>query len=886
MDFVQHSFCTALDKELTLQVLELNRIPAVRLVDIKNSPFPVIGRMHGHQQGSDIVVVTNADQAREEGFDYFTRMYVIESEYRVEVEGLTVTKIEEAFPEEVMWNEFPIRSASYGWVFREVDIESVSKEWLDLCVRALYITGLTHGVVKIGKLVSGAPIIIDINPTDKAYQAPAYVPSHSFTMGADVEFMMDYQGQMIPASRFFPNDGGVGCDERQIERDSGDYALVEMRPDASPSPKKLFENIRQLLVEASEKVPYRDIEFRSGSMPFSGYQCGGHLHFGLPISLQLLRVLDQYLALPVGMIEDSRTAKRRRRTKHGGLGRYRIKPYGFEYISLSSWIAEPEITLAILCLAKICANHYYELPADLLFQPLIQRAYYRGNRLCLRQIWPILKDRLVKTASYPHYEKELAPLFIRIEEGKLWQESSDMRDTWDLPRTDQAYDPGMVIHLSRKIRKQFTLTTGQTYFIRAGKNVTQATISSHPYAFRDPDAVQISKPLRDLLGIPEWWKPRIFTQDGAISLGPVIGVMANSPFGRQETYFHNLNKLGTEKNMLVYYFEPNDIDWHNMTIKGISHQGPGVFPFPDVIYDRYFLGPYRKNYNIDEVRLKLMTIYGVKFLNPPSLFELTGDKWRSHQLLAKDNADLLPETHMLQDPNDVIRMLDQYGEVFLKPIGGALGAGIIRVTRRNNGISWMESNAEDPILYRDSTEIYKHVRKLAEAGSYIVQEAIARKQWRGSTVEIRVYLQKNSKENLCRTGMVARLSKGGIVTILTDVNMKISQVLPKLYPDEADQKRIKERLAKASRRIFTTVEEQVGKIGELAIDLCIDQYDQIKIIEINSKPDNLFSSVKAFRLRNLANYRLLNYAAALAGHKPVENPETDPDDADSSFPSM
>ena len=44
-------------------------------------------------------------------------------------------------------------------------------------------------------------------------------------------------------------------------------------------------------------------------MPFTGYQCGGHIHFGMPISLSLLRALDQYLAIPIAIVELSRKGK-------------------------------------------------------------------------------------------------------------------------------------------------------------------------------------------------------------------------------------------------------------------------------------------------------------------------------------------------------------------------------------------------------------------------------------------------------------------------------------------------------------------------------------------------------------------------------------------------
>ena len=119
-------------------------------------------------------------------------------------------------------------------------------------------------------------------------------------------------------------------------------------------------------------------------MPFYGYQCGGHLHFGIKPSAKLLRALDYYLAIPLAMLEQSSTGRREKKTKHGGLGRFRKKPYGFEYLSLSSWIIEPEITLAVLHLAKLAVTTFSRTETHYLYHPLIQRAYYRRKPCCFK----------------------------------------------------------------------------------------------------------------------------------------------------------------------------------------------------------------------------------------------------------------------------------------------------------------------------------------------------------------------------------------------------------------------------------------------------------------------------------------------------------------------
>lgn len=858
-------FCIGYDKELTLHILHLNCIPTMELITESKATYPIIGRMHGHHQGKDLAIVEHQDQAREEGYDYFTKLYVIEKEYRLEVEALSVTKVEEAIPDRVTYHEIPVRTESFGWKWKEIGLDDMPSDWKEIAIRSLYVTGLPNGVVKIGKLSNEAPIVISVKPLEKVLSITPIPTPLPFTIGADVEFMLNNEGELIPASRFFPIEGPVGCDERQIEQDSGDYALAELRPEKAQTPQELYKNIKALLNDASNQIPYNNIEFHSGSMPFSGYQCGGHLHFGTPLSLAKIRALDQYVAIPLAMIEDSRTAKRRRKTKHGGLGKYRLHPYGFEYISLSSWITDPQLTLGILCLAYLVVAYHHELPADLLFEPLVQQAYYNGNKTILKHYWPEIKKRLQSTTGFHDYENELTDFFNRVEHPEEYPVQKDLRQNWGLDIAQQPYLPEATIHIPKKIRKQLHLKEGQSTFIRAGKSFTTATVHPYPFSFRDSNMIQISQPLRKSLSLPKEWNPKVFQKNGILALGPIMGILAPNPLGLQETYFNHLCRLGKERRMLVYYFDPANINWDKKVIRGTSIYGEQEFPFPDVIYDRLFLSSSTNKEELDQMRLKFIHVYNIQFINSPALFDLTGNKWETHSLLSEEYKENLPETRLLNHPSQVMEMLNLYGDLFLKPLNGAAGEGIIHIMRETSETIVVYYNRKQK-QYQGEERLNKFLLSRMKKTPYIVQEGIPRKKMNDHYVEIRVYMQKNGKNQWMRTGMVARLTKSEIVTEETEVNMRVTKVLNSLYPDANERKKIRDSLGELSKRVIERVEDHVGDFGEIAIDVCIDQYNNLKIIEINAKPDNLFATIKAFKRRTLAGNRLLNYASYLAGY--------------------
>jgi hypothetical protein len=879
MEPMDDRFYMMSDKELAMQAMNRNHIPSLELVDPKLFPYPIVGRKYGHHKGTDITIVNTPDQALEGGYDFFTKLCVIEKEYLFHINALTVYRIQEAEAKQAVFNEIPIRTEPFGWSWIELkpgEIAQLPGDWLHTAIRALYVTGLSSGVVKIGKLDDDSAIVLDIHPSPEAKATPQTPQDWSetklsFTLGADIEFMLRCDGDLIPASAFFPLEGSVGCDERQIEQDSGEYALAEIRPQQAETPHELIDNIRNLLTEASKMAPYANVEFLAGSMPFPGYQCGGHIHFGLPLSLSLLQALDHYLAIPAAMIEEPRTGKRRRRTKHGGLGRYREKPYGFEYLSLSSWIIEPELALALLCLAHLVAAHHHELPSDFAFDPSIQRAYYQGNQMILKKQWNTIKHRIMTTSTYNKYRKELSVLFERIEQGNPCKETDDIRKNWGLVLAEQAYERGRIIQIPKNTRLKFNLTEGQNVQVRAGKFVSPAVIHAYPFTFRYSNRVQLSPSLRQALSMPPQWNPKICSASGALVLGPIIGILARRPYDRQVTYFQHLFRIAHEKQMLVYVFDTQDVDWEAKVIYGTSEDGEGWFPFPAVVYDRYFVFGEQGEQILNEFRNKLHFQYDIPFVNPPSLFQVTSDKWATFELLSKANKRFLPDSRLVERAEDIASMLNSYGEVFLKPLNGSLSRGVIQVIRRPAGIYWVHLRQRSVQLLANLEEMYAHFEPLLLSEPYLMQEGIRRKQFKGRNVEIRIYMQKNGLQNWMRTGVVARLTHEGVLTQETEVNRRISHVLNSLYLDPTERRNIRKQLATVSRSAVEAIEEQVGPFGELAVDVCIDTYNCVKLIEINAKPDNLFSQINAYKLRSIAGIRLLNYAASLAGYETEES---------------
>jgi hypothetical protein len=180
-------------------------------------------------------------------------------------------------------------------------------------------------------------------------------------------------------------------------------------------------------------IPYKNIKWLAGSRPFSGYSIGGHIHFSnIELNNHLLRALDSYLGFPLFLIENQTTAVKRR-SRYGFLADIRTKDHGgFEYRTPASWLISPDITGAVLCLAKIVASNYLQLTKNCFITVDAQKAFYEGNQEYLRSQFDDIWSDIIKLDMYEAYKDELQIILEMIDDGNIWDEKEDIRKAWGL----------------------------------------------------------------------------------------------------------------------------------------------------------------------------------------------------------------------------------------------------------------------------------------------------------------------------------------------------------------------------------------------------------------------------------------------------------------------
>jgi len=317
--------------------------------------------------------------------------------------------------------------------------------------RAIYVLGLHFGALDLFVHPSGRWFVSSVDPRPfvdeelaRAYGAAIAAMAESWgagperpgeaVLGADPEFALVAQGgKLLYASRYVNHEGLVGYDRQSRANRGAVFPLAEIRPNPSPSPHTLAENVEAALARAAELLPTRGVAWLGGSFPYGAYPTGGHIHFsGVPLTTPFLQALDNYLGIPVMLLEQRQRAKKRRR-QYGRAGDFRRKEHGgFEYRVLPSWIVSPEAAEATLCLAKAVAAEWPRLSRNYLSSPRAIKEFYLSRKARFRELCPRLLRSVLATETGRKYQRELA-YFNRMIAGRVeWQDDKDIKAAWRL----------------------------------------------------------------------------------------------------------------------------------------------------------------------------------------------------------------------------------------------------------------------------------------------------------------------------------------------------------------------------------------------------------------------------------------------------------------------
>ncbi|QQE73555.1 YheC/YheD family protein [Brevibacillus composti] len=372
------------------------------------------------------------------------------------------------------------------------------------------------------------------------------------------------------------------------------------------------------------------------------------------------------------------------------------------------------------------------------------------------------------------------------------------------------------------------------------------------------------------LGLPKQQPGRIRTRinwkvgNDTFKLGPLIGILTVGKgqhfLGNREN-FKDIALTGKKLGALVYVFTPEGIDWSKKTVRGYLYdeqQGlwlEEMLPFPHVVYNRI---PSRKAEKRTEVQetlsqfdsLQNVTLFNRCFFDKQKLFHTLGEY--------EEVTPYLPETAKLDSLSRFRQFCHQHRYVYLKPVLGKAGEGIMRVEQKKNGWVVHRLKEQKAITRRFVTleGVWKHVKGHAGRKRYIMQQGIDRAKYMGKPFDVRVLVQKNGKGEWGVTGIGIR--RAGSQSITTHVPRggsihSLGTVLQAIFKGEAEA--IEASIKETALTIASALNQAIAGLAEMSMDLGLTKEGRLWLFEANAKPEKFDEpSIRRISLSNIIHY--------------------------------
>ncbi|SFB39766.1 Glutathione synthase/RimK-type ligase, ATP-grasp superfamily [Cohnella sp. OV330] len=357
---------------------------------------------------------------------------------------------------------------------------------------------------------------------------------------------------------------------------------------------------------------------------------------------------------------------------------------------------------------------------------------------------------------------------------------------------------------------------------------------------------------------------------------PTLGILTlylnDRKMLEEKPVYARMTAIGRKHGLNVFVFTPDDVDDEGERIFAMFYSPNSRtwerrwVRFPQLIYDRCRIQRSQRFQRLLAFRRK----YGhLTFLNRP-----LRNKWTVHRTLGKVAAfePHLPSTRFYDAAEDVQAMLRKHSLVYVKPINGTGGRGILRVERMKDGSYAVQGRDHSRRIVtprRVSKEQLAGVlRSWDKHGDrYIVQQGLHIRLPSGRVHDYRMLVQKNGEGEWTVTGCAGRVGPPRSITSNLHGGGKavpMKTLLREWIGSEERIGQIRKTAETLGIGVARHLERTYGALCELALDLAIDREGRVWLLEVNPKPSReVFTQAGERDVYRTALSRPLEYAAWL-----------------------
>ncbi|WP_424768058.1 YheC/YheD family protein [Paenibacillus sp. sgz302251] len=361
---------------------------------------------------------------------------------------------------------------------------------------------------------------------------------------------------------------------------------------------------------------------------------------------------------------------------------------------------------------------------------------------------------------------------------------------------------------------------------------------------------------------------------------PVLGILTlylnEAGLLEERSIYQKMTSAGRKLGLNVFVFTPKDVNYKQNRIHALFYNPDSKVwsrrwtSFPNLIYDRCRI---QRTYRFEQLK-QFRRRYGhLTFLNRP-----LRNKWTIHRILSKDSRykSYLPATRYVESTQNVLDMLRKYPIIYLKPVNGTGGRGILRIEKQKDDLLHIQGRDQSRRIIQQ-----QHIAASAlssylapwnlKGNRYIAQQGIQIKLMNGRVHDYRMLVQKNGKGVWEVTGCAGRIGAAGSITSNLHGGghaATMNAIMRDWIRDDTLISQVKEEAEKLGVEIAAYLEQNYGRLCELALDLAIDRKGGIWLLEVNPKPAReVFAQAGEKEVYHKAIVRPLEYALWLHNQK-------------------
>lgn len=218
--------------------------------------------------------------------------------------------------------------------------------------------------------------------------------------------------------------------------------------------------------------------------------------------------------------------------------------------------------------------------------------------------------------------------------------------------------------------------------------------------------------------------------------------------------------------------------------------------------------------------------------------QYVGSKWRKTAALLRSHTfqSIVPKTVQFNRAQ-LMRMLEQFRMVYVKPDSGKHGKGVMRIERTNGKFSL--KSGERQRVYSSYNSLFEALRKRNNGRRYLIQRGVHLLKYKGRRFDLRVMVQQTPLSAWETTGIIGRVAAPR--KIVTNYHnggklMSVTRLLGSHMSKQAVNHKV-HSLEEIGVRAAKAMHTKFPGVREIGVDVGMDRTLTPWILEVNTSPD-------------------------------------------------